>query len=397
MPADVFPEAPAERARGSQELAQIAYLASEVADYRLGWLTELATALGQAAEVTLVVGGTSNLAPADLATFMAVGRIQLVGTGRQFVRRDKDGASSNTVFLNGRLLKTVLARRFDVLISEGYGRWSPYVLAARLLVGSRMVTSWERTAWTDRNNSRLRNAYYRMASPFSDLYLTNGIQSTGWAHERLARRMTVSPNYTCHPDFFAVPDMTTSTPTDPVRVLISARLVAEKGLWHFFDAASQHAARSQFDFHVVGSGPLRERLESLASSTPQLRMTMHGQKGRDFVLQLMTRTDLVLLPTLQDNWSLAVMEGIAAGRPVATTPYNGIAGDAARNGVNAFIFDPLDQSSNMKFLDDVLARRSDLSAMGQASRDIASDFRPESIAAKMAPLLLQLATTGRKL
>lgn len=106
---------------------------------------------------------------------------------------------------------------------------------------------------------------------------------------------------------------------DRPTVLTVARLDVQKGL----DVLLQAAARvPEARFVIAGEGPQRVSLESQADELGLGdRLVFLGQ--RNDVPQLLAATDLFALPSLYEGTSLAVLEAMAAGKPLVSSRIGG--------------------------------------------------------------------------
>jgi glycosyltransferase involved in cell wall biosynthesis len=99
-------------------------------------------------------------------------------------------------------------------------------------------------------------------------------------------------------------------------ILSMARLAADKGLNYLIEAAAilpQTARRVQIV--IAGEGPERDRLEQLASHlgvTGRVRFLGFRKDVGD----LLAACDLVVLPSLREGLSIALLEAMAAGKPI---------------------------------------------------------------------------------
>jgi glycosyltransferase involved in cell wall biosynthesis len=99
-------------------------------------------------------------------------------------------------------------------------------------------------------------------------------------------------------------------------ILSMARLAADKGLEYLIEAASilpQTERRVQIV--IAGDGPQRERLEQLVHHlgvTQRVRFLGF----REDVGDLLAASDLVVLPSLREGLSIALLEAMAAGKPI---------------------------------------------------------------------------------
>lgn len=119
---------------------------------------------------------------------------------------------------------------------------------------------------------------------------------------------------------------------------------------------------------IVGSGPLRGQLEEQIKQKNLTEVTMVGQVSYREVRGLMRDASLLVLPTLKDLYSLTILEAMACGCPVITTPFNG-ARELVEEGVTGWIVDPTQPGALVAALDLALSKNlSDLNRMGQAAR-----------------------------
>ena len=102
-------------------------------------------------------------------------------------------------------------------------------------------------------------------------------------------------------------------------VLTTGRLAPEKGLEYLIEAASLlRCSRPAFRFVLAGDGPLRGHLEDLAES---LGVNRHVEflGYREDIADLLAACDLVVLPSLREGLSIALLEAMAAGKSIVTT------------------------------------------------------------------------------
>jgi glycosyltransferase involved in cell wall biosynthesis len=102
-------------------------------------------------------------------------------------------------------------------------------------------------------------------------------------------------------------------------VLSMARLAPDKGLEYLVEAAAilLHTER-QFQIVITGDGPLRAQLEELTRNLGVADwVTFAG--FREDVSDLLAASDLVVLPSLREGLSIALLEAMAAGKPIIAT------------------------------------------------------------------------------
>ena len=106
---------------------------------------------------------------------------------------------------------------------------------------------------------------------------------------------------------------------DDVVILSMGRLAAEKGLEHLMEAASiLRYAEPRFRIWIAGEGPQGRQLEDLAAALEVTdRVTFLGH--REDIGDLLAACDLVVLPSLREGLSIALLEAMAAGKAIVTT------------------------------------------------------------------------------
>ena len=107
-------------------------------------------------------------------------------------------------------------------------------------------------------------------------------------------------------------------------VLCTARLIPEKGVVEFIDAAKQIASsRSDAFFALAGTGPLFEKLKrSVERAGMDDRIKVLG--WRNDVPDLMQSADIFVLPSyFMEGLPVSIIEAMACGKPVVSTHHKG--------------------------------------------------------------------------
>jgi glycosyltransferase involved in cell wall biosynthesis len=106
---------------------------------------------------------------------------------------------------------------------------------------------------------------------------------------------------------------------DDFIILSMTRLASDKGLEYLVEAAANlPCAKRRYKVVVAGDGPLRPRLESMARDLGVTdRVIFLGY--REDVSDLLAACDLVVLPSLREGLSMALLDAMAAGKPIVAT------------------------------------------------------------------------------
>jgi len=164
--------------------------------------------------------------------------------------------------------------------------------------------------------------------------------------------------------------------------LASARFITKKNLGRLLAAyaAYQRAAREQA-WHLVllGDGPLRGELEQLRS---KFKITdwvhLPGFVQYDLLPTYYALARAFVHASTTEQWGLVVNEAMAAGLPVLVSNRCGCVGELVREGVNGFTFDPNDTDALTRHLSAFASAESDLSLLGQASRNLIAQWSPDA-------------------
>ena len=118
---------------------------------------------------------------------------------------------------------------------------------------------------------------------------------------------------------------TERAPNRRTRFLTVARLIPRKGLDCLIDAFGLlHRERVEAELTIVGGGDFEDKLSAQARSLGlRDRIDFRGELPHDDLPAVYAEHDVFVLPSLNEGMSNAVLEAMAAGLPVVTTPTGG--------------------------------------------------------------------------
>jgi glycosyltransferase involved in cell wall biosynthesis len=189
------------------------------------------------------------------------------------------------------------------------------------------------------------------------------------------------------------------TETASVRLLISGMLAEHKGVRPFVTSLCAWALSNMaqpVELLWLGDGPLRPWLEQhpLPASVSQ---SFLGAVQYADVPAIYAKSDVLVLPSLRDEWGLVVNEAMASGLPVLGSIYSQAVEELVEDGRTGWIFDPLSSVSTHAALDRVFATSpAALLAMRQAARQRVSNLTPASTATRIAGIAADLLTLRRE-
>jgi glycosyltransferase involved in cell wall biosynthesis len=190
-------------------------------------------------------------------------------------------------------------------------------------------------------------------------------------------------------EFFPRPE-----PGGPPVVLLASRMLWEKGIGEFVEAARKLRERSVTARLVLVGKPDPENPGSIAET--QLRAwaesgLVEWWGHQDDMAKIMAQANIVCLPSFYgEGVPKVLIEAAACGRAIVTTDSPGCR-DIARNGQNGFLV-PLHSPEALANALDILARDPALrSSMGTCGREIAvREFSEEAVFARMMTIYRQL-------
>ncbi len=154
---------------------------------------------------------------------------------------------------------------------------------------------------------------------------------------------------------------------DGMRVLYPRRLTQLRGCNDFIRATKEYP---DYDYIAVGQSgdeELEKKVIAWGKTTPNLQFMY---KPMDEMPEVYQQADISVIPTrAAEGLSLSLLESMACGLPVITTPVGGL-GDAVIDGYNALVYDP--NHENLGDYIDLLAKDEDMRRkFGERNRQIA--------------------------
>ena len=126
----------------------------------------------------------------------------------------------------------------------------------------------------------------------------------------------------------------------PCRILTTARLTEEKGLFCGIQAVDKLIKRNphlHVEYQIIGGGPLEEELKRFVNDL-KIDKVVHflGPQKREGVIETLGQAHLFLFPSNVEVLPLALMEAQASGLPVVATSVGGIS-ELVNNGQSGYL------------------------------------------------------------
>lgn len=282
----------------------------------------------------------------------------------------------------------------DVIIVEGFGRWTPAGIIYSILHRKRLLMFYERTAWTERKAGWWRTLYRRLAGKAVDCFLSNGALSEQYLRENLGfssapiiRGCMSADSFYLHHDVEAELEARHKADREAecrngkgIRFLYVGRIVEPKGIRQLLEAWEIHHRSYPDDtLTLAGEGILLNEMRERYGDDKGIIMA--GYVSYDRIYSYYKECDVVVQPTLEDNWSLVIPEAMSCGRAVMCSIYNGGYPELVKDSVNGYSFDPLDKEDFVNAF--AKFHSANLLKMGRQGMMIEKNFSPEKAALRI--------------
>jgi colanic acid/amylovoran biosynthesis glycosyltransferase len=233
----------------------------------------------------------------------------------------------------------VLLRRADVIhyqwpghwlryhgLAEDYGKPSVLSFRGRQISILPLLPANEKYVRSLRQMLPLCNAYHCV----SEAIRQEAVQLGAVVERAVVIRPAVDPGW------FEPTDR--PTPSPPFRVAMVGGLMWRKGYDYALLALKRLVeAGADVTMTVVGEGPERDRVEyMIEQSGLQSRVALAGALAPEGVRDVLRASHALLLSSLSEGISNAVLEAMASGLPVVTTDAGGMR-EVVHNGVEGFV------------------------------------------------------------
>lgn len=183
-----------------------------------------------------------------------------------------------------------------------------------------------------------------------------------------------------------LPAPSTHDNLDALRVLTVGQLSERKGIMQAAAAMCRIASAKPaqpIHWSLVGGGPLREALSTMQRPS-NLQINLVGHCDPMQLCDYYHDSDVMLFPTLGDEWGLVVDESFASGLAVIGSCHSQACETLIRDAYNGFVFDPENESSLLTAFDQWMKLGSESRyAMRRAARQSVADRTPTKSAIQM--------------
>jgi glycosyltransferase involved in cell wall biosynthesis len=162
--------------------------------------------------------------------------------------------------------------------------------------------------------------------------------------------------------------------TEPIAFILVARLLREKGIWEFVEAARKvKSLHPEITFYLIGD------IDANPGSISEQQAQQWVEEGLlvwpghvDDVRIWLAKASVFVLPSYREGLPRSSQEAMASGRPVITTDAPGCR-ETVRHGVNGFLVPVRDSESLAQAMLRFIAQPELIGEMGARSRQFAEE------------------------
>jgi glycosyltransferase involved in cell wall biosynthesis len=154
-------------------------------------------------------------------------------------------------------------------------------------------------------------------------------------------------------------------------------------------AAAVIKARPETNFLIIGTGPLRKQLESMSRALGLNNKVVFAGFYED-LNDVLAAMDIFVQSSRTESLPVAVIEAMAAGKPIVATAVGGIS-EAIEPDKTGIIVPPLDSSQMADAILSLLNNRKKAAQMGRRARQVVAEkFSVQDASRQIAQIYLRV-------
>lgn len=287
------------------------------------------------------------------------------------------------------ILKAISKTNPDVLVADGFFQWTMFSLIYKLLHKCPVVICYERTAHTERKAQWFRTVYRKFVVRLIDAMNCNGrlsleyIKLLGLDGSRINTGHQVADTENLSNLYSAVGNedrinLRGKWGNPDLVFLVVGRLIKLKGIKELMRGWSLLVKNvpGNWALVLIGDGPEEDNLKQEAHSLGLDSIVFQGAIDYNDIAKYYAAAEVLVMPSLEDNWSLVVPEAMTCEKPIVCSKYNGCYPELVKEGENGWVYDPLSEQGTFQALKTCVENREKLRDMGKKSREIAALHTP---------------------
>lgn len=221
--------------------------------------------------------------------------------------------------------------RPDVILTGEMGPRTMQAVAYARMTGTPVVLWAMLSEHTESSRGALRNFIRRRLVRFVDAIIVNGESGARYFHKLGVPDKEIARIHQWI-DASAFRAVEHDGVGHPRRLLHVGSVSERKGVHLLFEALQR--IKTPFHLTMVGDGPLRASLPTIDN------VTWVGNVAYESLPQYYANADVLVFPSLADEWGLVVNEALASGVPVLGSNYAQAVTELVTDGVNGWRFTP---------------------------------------------------------
>lgn len=388
---------------------------SEQKDIKICWLLPTAWFYWQPSlsELSVLFPNTkvfTGLFPGFARGFENALSVEVVGKRKVVsVTQSATSYGDNFTYLSLAVIPRLFQFAPDVIFSNSFGIWSIIALFFKFFGDWKVVIAYVGSSpGVDYRNSFPRLTLRRIMVHFADAVITNSQAAKDYLVNILG-----APEDDVFVQPYEVPDVRSLEEVNeslsqvaadstlsfydlrrPVFLFVGS-IIPRKGVQCLIEACKylkERNSRESFCVLLVGDGVQRNELQDLSNQYGLGELLIWvGRVDYADISTYFYRSDVFILPTLEDTWGMVVLEAMLLGKAVICSKGAG-ASELILEGDNGYCFEPENAMQlatvMQKFID--APRKAD--SMGQFSRRLMEQYTPQAAAEVMSTVITHVRT-----
>ncbi|SFK03050.1 Glycosyltransferase involved in cell wall bisynthesis [Halobacillus dabanensis] len=251
--------------------------------------------------------------------------------------------NSRLLYIYEQMMKSVKLEKYDILHAQDLftanilGRFNED-LGKPLLFTPHGMFTFSRVKFNRIEKGSAEEVYYKEVEKKAIEYATHMVILSDSFRDPLSSLGAKSANLTTVNTGIDFKTNERGSTSGKIVISCIARLGPRKGHTDLFHALSKlKGISNQVEVQIVGDGEMREALENQVKSLNLSNVRFLGK--RDDVPAILSKTDIFVLPTLNDNLPISIIEAMHSGTAVLTTNCGGIK-EIIHHNENGIIVEP---------------------------------------------------------
>ena len=318
---------------------------------------------------------------------------ELQGTREVILKRRTNGYDVSFQWQPISLLFKLVSFRPNVVVMGQFGMWSLYLVLYKLVSGCSLVFMLDGISpGVSFLDQPLRLLSRRMFAPFIDAALSNTKEGLVYL-----RDVVGIPEHKVRHGVYLVPHLKSLSarsgqfrlaPCKRPEFLYVGSLSPRKGINQLLAAAATLVASgfTKFSLLLVGDGSREELMRQVRQGNLEGLVQIVGELPYQQLGAFYARSDIFVLPSLDDVYGMVIPEAMAFGKPVLCSKYAN-AKELVVDGVNGYTFDPLDRQQFSSLIREMAENPERVREMGLVARQMIVHQTPETAAREIADIV----------